>query len=85
MSICTVICMNEFLSFQLNCVGETVETDRRRLHLLSTQHNFAPVAVGTFHPPKQVGLIVPGAFTQSQPVHSVLYNRTHLSHIPEGV
>ncbi|MCJ8732733.1 hypothetical protein PDJAM_G00214590 [Pangasius djambal] len=38
----------------LNFIGVTVEKDRRYLHFPSTRHVFAPVAIGGFHPPKQV-------------------------------
>ncbi|XP_062861739.1 cilia- and flagella-associated protein 65 isoform X2 [Trichomycterus rosablanca] len=44
----------------LNFVGVTVERDRRYLHLLSTRHIFAPVAIGVFHPPKQVNELYNG-------------------------
>ncbi|KAI5107294.1 cilia- and flagella-associated protein 65, partial [Silurus meridionalis] len=38
----------------LNFIGVTVEKDRPYLHFPSTRHVFAPVAIGGFHPPKQV-------------------------------
>ncbi|XP_066497191.1 cilia- and flagella-associated protein 65 isoform X2 [Hoplias malabaricus] len=38
----------------LNFVGVTVERDRRYIHLPSTRHLFAPVAIGGFYPPMQV-------------------------------
>lgn len=38
----------------LNFIGVTVEKDRHYLHFRSTRHVFAPVAIGGFHPPKQV-------------------------------
>ncbi|KAK3543244.1 hypothetical protein QTP70_014102, partial [Hemibagrus guttatus] len=38
----------------LNFIGVTVEKDRHYLHFPSMRHVFAPVAIGGFHPPKQV-------------------------------
>ncbi|XP_072541753.1 cilia- and flagella-associated protein 65 isoform X2 [Salminus brasiliensis] len=38
----------------LNFVGVTVERDRRYIHVPSTRHVFAPVAIGGFNPPIQV-------------------------------
>jgi len=39
---------------QLNFVGVTVEENRPYVHFASTQHTFAPVAIGELHSPTQV-------------------------------
>lgn len=49
-----LVCPGFVLSLQLNFIGVTVAKDRRYLHFPSTQHVFAPVAIGGFYPPKQV-------------------------------
>ncbi|KAG7330997.1 hypothetical protein KOW79_004966 [Hemibagrus wyckioides] len=49
----------------LNFIGVTVEKDKHYLHFPSTRHVFAPVAIGGFHPPKQVYEIYNGG---AQPV-----------------
>uniref|UniRef100_A0A8D0LCE8 Cilia and flagella associated protein 65 n=1 Tax=Sphenodon punctatus TaxID=8508 RepID=A0A8D0LCE8_SPHPU len=38
----------------LNFIGVTVELGRRYVHFTSTRHMFAPIAIGTYSPPKQV-------------------------------
>ncbi|NXK54025.1 CFA65 protein, partial [Chauna torquata] len=38
----------------LNFSGVTVEQDQRYVHFASTKHLFAPIAVGTSHPPTQI-------------------------------
>ncbi|XP_066544141.1 cilia- and flagella-associated protein 65 isoform X2 [Amia ocellicauda] len=38
----------------LNFIGVTLEKDRRYIHFTSSKHTFAPVAIGSFSPPKQI-------------------------------
>ncbi|XP_015214914.2 cilia- and flagella-associated protein 65 [Lepisosteus oculatus] len=38
----------------LNFIGVTVKKDRPYIHFMSTKHTFAPVATGSFSPPRQV-------------------------------
>lgn len=57
-------------SFQLNFIGVTVERDRRYIHLSSNRHIFAPVAIGGFSPPKQVGIYLDRCFLRKPLIHS---------------
>lgn len=45
-----------------------MERDRRYIHFPSTRHVFAPVAIGGFHPPKQVWVLLPHAVSAVTPV-----------------
>ncbi|XP_055575401.1 cilia- and flagella-associated protein 65 [Falco cherrug] len=47
----------------LNFSGVTVEQDQRYIHFASTKHRFAPIAIGTSHPPIQIYELYNGGST----------------------